>query len=51
MKRQPDKPEDPNYVYYKCEECGYLLPHPAVLRSIPLWCPQCMGTRIVRERT
>ena len=42
MKRQPINPRDPNYVPCLCEDCGFILQHPAVLRSIPLWCPRCI---------
>jgi len=33
-------PQDARYVIYVCDDCGYRLPHPSVLRSIP-WCPRC----------
>jgi hypothetical protein len=43
VKRQPDNPHDLAHVYYKCEFCEYVVPHPSILRSIP-WCPRCVAT-------
>lgn len=43
LTRQPDKAEDPNFAYYECDDCGYVLPHPKVVRSLPR-CPKCAIT-------
>lgn len=41
LTRYPQSPEDPQFVPYRCSDCGFTVYHPIYVQSIPE-CPKCI---------
>lgn len=51
MTRHPQSPYDPQFVPYRCNDCGFTVHHPVYVRSLPE-CPKCLEAEMdaVTER-
>lgn len=40
MTRYPQSPHDPQFVPYRCDDCGFTVHHPVYVKYAPE-CPEC----------